>query len=542
MRKINICNFIKPAGNILIPSILFLGVGIVNFLALIRDNITPVHDALVTYSYSRYFFSIINDWDALRSAFFTNINNYPPLYMLLPLPFYAIFGATYRVMAMTNLIYIAILLYSIYKTADYLNDPAAGLFSCVFLLFFPSIIGFSRVTHHTIAVTAFTALSIYLLLRTRLMQNKKFTFTVFPVLITGILISPEIIIHVSFPLLILTIFSIKKKPRALLLFFGFLSAALLLTLFVFLVNPSPKIQLPWRIFFFFNIYSYPARVWEQLGILKDHILLPFTVFFAAMLFVKSRLKKHHLAVLYSWIVLPILAWALLSFDELVDVQPRFILPVLPAVAVLAGVKFSSLLETLNLKKITVISVFLFILGGLNLISFSRRHPRPKISSELLNSRSNYGMLHIFNTRNPAEDLLYSLKRDMLSRGVREKPDILIIFEDSRDPAPLVLEFINYTIGTHEYSIHNPVSLSVKGWGMGLTQKETIELMHDYFNNAGYILYITNTSDAVTLGRGEYYKHYNFLLKEKFYSIKEDLEKIWVFRDDFFTEKMFLFKT
>lgn len=191
-------------------------------------------------------------------------------------------------------------------------------------------------------------------------------------------------------------------------------------------------------------------------------------------------------------------------------------------------------------------VLIVFLGGLNFVFFPHQHSNPVDSNELLGRRVQYGMLHIFSGDNPAEELFDYLKTAM---GFEEnKTEVFIVFENSRDPAPLINELIyNQLIKRNGFradiNIYNAVILSIISWQQGMKEHEKIRLMEQKFNQSEYILYITNTKEAYTSGRGEYREFYNERIKKLFYLIKDDLGLVWSYKDDedFFTEEMFLFR-
>ena len=187
-------------------------VGITNYWVLSKDNIPSLHDANVCYSYSLGYMQQLKDFKFSRlfQLLLHNINNCPPLYMLIPLPFLYIFGINPDVMAMVNILYFTLLIFSVYKIGNFLGNNLTGFFSAILLCSFPSIIGFSRVTHINIALTSLLALNIFVLLKSNNFYNRRFSLISGLIAGTGMLFSFKYFLYIVGTLLICLVLSFRR--------------------------------------------------------------------------------------------------------------------------------------------------------------------------------------------------------------------------------------------------------------------------------------------------------------------------------------------
>ena len=90
---------------------------------------------------------------------------YPPLFHIASSGFYSLFGVSADVAAMTNAVFLAILLVSTYGIGKRLFDSATGLLAAALVSFFPIVFFMSRSTYVDYALMSLVALAIYCLLR-----------------------------------------------------------------------------------------------------------------------------------------------------------------------------------------------------------------------------------------------------------------------------------------------------------------------------------------------------------------------------------------
>ncbi|HJX38503.1 MAG TPA: glycosyltransferase family 39 protein, partial [Anaerolineae bacterium] len=110
----------------------------------------------------------------LRTAFtaLTWPWNRPPLPFLSVVPFYRLFGISTDVALMSNCLYLAILLGSVYGIGRSLYGSKVGLLASFLVSFYPVLFSISRLSYVDYALTAMVALAIYLLVKTDGFRNR----------------------------------------------------------------------------------------------------------------------------------------------------------------------------------------------------------------------------------------------------------------------------------------------------------------------------------------------------------------------------------
>ncbi|MDH4207782.1 MAG: glycosyltransferase family 39 protein, partial [Anaerolineae bacterium] len=88
--------------------------------------------------------------------------NRPPLSHLAAVPFYRILGVSTDVALMTNSLFVAILLFSVYGIGRRLYDWRVGLLAAFLVSTYPILFSISRMPYVEYSVTALVALAIYL--------------------------------------------------------------------------------------------------------------------------------------------------------------------------------------------------------------------------------------------------------------------------------------------------------------------------------------------------------------------------------------------
>ncbi|MGB5932382.1 MAG: glycosyltransferase family 39 protein, partial [Anaerolineae bacterium] len=101
--------------------------------------------------------------------------NRPPLPFLTVVPFYRLFGISIDVALLSNCVYLAILLCSVYGIGRGLYDRKVGLLAAFFVAFYPVLFSISRLSYVDYALTAMVSLSVYLLLRTDGFRSRKWS-------------------------------------------------------------------------------------------------------------------------------------------------------------------------------------------------------------------------------------------------------------------------------------------------------------------------------------------------------------------------------
>jgi len=101
--------------------------------------------------------------------------NRPPLPFLSVVPFYRLFGVSTDVALMSNCLYLAILLGSVYGIGRHLYGRKVGLLASFLVSFYPVLFSISRLSYVDYALTAMVAAGIYLLLKTDGFRNRRWS-------------------------------------------------------------------------------------------------------------------------------------------------------------------------------------------------------------------------------------------------------------------------------------------------------------------------------------------------------------------------------
>lgn len=100
---------------------------------------------------------------------------YPPLFHFSALPWQRLLGVSEDVAAMTNVIYMAILLLSVYGIGARMFGKHVGLLASCLVSLFPMSFSMARYFYLDYALTAAVALSVYLLLLTNSFESRKYS-------------------------------------------------------------------------------------------------------------------------------------------------------------------------------------------------------------------------------------------------------------------------------------------------------------------------------------------------------------------------------
>ena len=497
-----------------------------SFILLKKDEIPPLHDACVCYGISIHFFhNLFHDFKII----FSNINFYPPLYMILPLPFYKIFGTNPDIFALLNIIYFYILFFSIYKIANFINTN--GIIAVCILLTFPVIIGYFRITHLCIAVTAVLYLWLYTLLKTDYFTHKKYVCISAVVFSIGMLEGFHFFIY-AFPLFFAyVIFSLwdkkevskimLKKNLLIYLLIVFVTAGLWYIPALYIGNFKDifKIQMQPQSKFF-GYVPFWGRIKDKLFFINRLVLFPNFLIFFISFFLRKIKRDDILTLLFFVFFVPFFTIAYFFTTS----NARYILPILPIMSILEArvVKYLSSLK----KKIYLL---LFLLGYITCIVISYRHQikRPCDSYDLLVMRNDLGILYPYRSDPKVKKLIPVLKKLSPNK-------IIILTSDDLNPAPFSVdllrnEFFKSNINGEYIS---SMSLSIKGY--------SLEALASIVENCDYFLFVKNGRKLITV-RPEYNPKINAMLKNLFFQIPKKL--IGKFKDPqgFYIDEFYLYE-
>jgi len=277
---------------------------------------------------------------------------YPPLHLLMALPFYMLGGFSPGMAILSSLPAALVLVVSVYHLGKELHSKQAGIFAAALTMLLPDVFAFSRTFHIEFTLTATVALSLALMLKSRGFSKPFYTLAFGLSVALGLLTKPTFTPFVIGPLFLYAISSYldmrrsRQPPREMVRRAAWLAGSLLLGILLASVWYIPRIQ-----DYIFRdatvrtehappeLLNMPVVAWyfsvlplEQLGFL----LLVLSTSSFAYLFVKRRWSATFLAL---WIVIPCFMFILL-FPTVRN--PRYMTPYLPSFALIVAVTCMSL--------------------------------------------------------------------------------------------------------------------------------------------------------------------------------------------------------
>lgn len=373
---------------ILVSIIIFCAVN--NYILIKEDTMPSMTDAAVYFSESLDYYSVIAGLKLtnILATIKTLLNSqpfHPPLIILTSLPFYYFFGISTDTAAMSNVIYITTLIFSVYGIGKYFYSKKVGILAAFITATMPGIFALSRNYGLDFPLAAMTALSFYTFLLSNKFENRKYS------LLFGVAIGLSSITKVTFILFIVATIGAyvlinwkdyRKvcRPKHIK---NIVSAFIICLI----------IALPWYVF------TTPYRFSESLYLLKgipseataaplpeiqshffqDSIAYPirlsFSYFYAfalllsIVLIVLRKKDKADIALL-AWLFIPYFFWLYASIPPTtLTLVYRYILPSMPAASLLIS---SSIFKLRIKSRSQLLIASLVVIGGLlgySLISY-----------------------------------------------------------------------------------------------------------------------------------------------------------------------------
>jgi len=338
-------------GNKLSVSIFLLALllfhGVNNYVILTNSRYTPINDPV------RYFQDLSNLRQSFKEAKFnlrtvhnihTNLTtfygNHPKFFIYTAVPF-SLFRMDKNIVAMTNLIYFAILLFATYGIGKRMYSFEVGILSSFFVSMFPAVFGLSRNFLLDFPLAAMVGLTFYLFTLNKF-DKLSFSFLAGLVISLGLLIKEAYFIFLIPMLLYFFIQQKEKRNNKSIAGFCF---SIFLGLLVSIKNYIDPAKL--ASFSQWAIWPSSPDPYYYLKALLNRQLFPifFLLFVFSLIFCFIN-KKYFL---------PIVTIALLTiFSAFANRMDRFILPIFSYIAVMvAGFVWSS---PKNRKTFTIIIV------------------------------------------------------------------------------------------------------------------------------------------------------------------------------------------
>ncbi len=410
-----------------------------NIIWFWKDAAPPMWDQSHYLLSSQHLFHTLQDEGFLSflSAYTTILGNKAPLITVLPLPFYLVFGDSYRVGLCINLVFVVIGSIYLYRVGETVSGRGCGLMSVFMLNTFPLLMGMSREFLVEYGLTVSVIAWIYYLLRLDEWNRRRDAYALGIILGLGMLMKFSFFVYVAAPTIFIGAHRIYDR-RSLREDWKRHCAAIAII--------GTMIAGPWyfrnmsRIVHFIHFagYSDLAKNWSMGDVFSIGTILKywthlinygisfyyFLLLLLAVLLDCVRLARHdnqpvlrkeereNIYILLSWVAVPLL---ILTFA--VNKDYRYVAPLLPALAILMSMSLARLFSRKEGFPILLLLV-VFPLFNYLFISFSPKHLSFGLSPFILLGDT---LAYAHPPRKelwPNLELIKYIDGDSASRGVR----------------------------------------------------------------------------------------------------------------------------
>lgn len=364
---------------ILIAIILFHIIS--NYIWLKYDTTYLKHDAHQHHLLSlAVFYEIKNNVIPLLSNVFDRViySRWHGVFVgFITAPFYLIFGAEQDTGVMVNsTIFFTILIFSVYGVGKTIFNKKTGLLSAFIVSMYPIIFNQLRIYMLDLPLAAMVSLSIFLLIKTKYFSNKNYSILFAIFFGFGMLTKFNFVGFIIGPLFFILFKAFTKYQGHRKIIFYNICVALcinIILLFSFIklkfweivsrfygcswLNPiflsghksSSSLIFNWL------LTGFEYIVWSLKEMMSNILSFFFFVVFFVSLISFFRKKVEYKNILFLWILLPLIFLSLLFHYPNFD---RYLMPVLPAIAIISGggitgIKFFTL-------KIAIIILVVFL--------------------------------------------------------------------------------------------------------------------------------------------------------------------------------------
>lgn len=335
-----------------------------NYVILSNDNTPLLWDGGDYFYKSLQYYNVFKEPGPDFISKFNGISTYrPPLLMLLSVPFYHVFGRSTDVAVMTNVLFLIILLLSVYGIGRRLHTKESGLMAAFLVSVFPIIFGLSRSYWQDFPLTAMVSLSIYLLIRTGHFRDRKYSILFGVSAGLGMLTKWTHFIFITGVFLYVFFAPFKSEQGgaqkagvpALNLLYAVLSAAAFAS-FWYIPNglnvatkllglsigvtgsEATRFQQLGETFGPSGIFNLTSFTYYAGKLVNDQISFFFASLFLVFIIVLFKKKMTgKLWICLLWIIVPVIAFTLIK-----NKTPRNTVPMLPAVAMIISVGIMSI--------------------------------------------------------------------------------------------------------------------------------------------------------------------------------------------------------
>ncbi len=318
------------------------------------DSAPPMWDEAVHLRDSLVYYNIVGNPSQINLEVIKDLINkseqyplirpsgyYPPLVPISTSFWYFVFGTSAKVAIMSNMIFIFILVFFVYKIGALMFDRNVGLLASLLILLFPIVLNHSVIYYLDLPLTAMVALGTFFILKSDYFQNTKFSIVSGFCFGLGMLTKWTYFFFVLGPLSYMALrvfypatsqegalegaYHFKKALRNIALFvlasvatfgpyyFPILPALLGETL---RFSGDPIAHGPDSLLSSASLYFYPAALWNDM--ITPVGLVLFVIGLALLLF--SRRKQKTLLLI--WVLIPYCIFTFLIQNK----QPRYMMP------------------------------------------------------------------------------------------------------------------------------------------------------------------------------------------------------------------------
>ena len=302
-----------------------------------------------------------------------NITHWPPLFYFTAFLFNMVFGVTYVVSVMTNMLFFALLIVSLYLIGKKIHSPSAGILAVIIASFYPIIYGHSRLFLLDFALTSVVTFSVYCLIKADRFKN--LTWSV----IFGISAGLGMLTKWSYLFFILPLFmyvaieSLRDTEKEKQLSLRKVQNFLITIAVSFLISSTWYVlnieRVGFALYRFKRCIGTPACQplegiqWLMLTFNNNMLsFLFFLLFIIGTVIFYTRKNLKFKTFLTVWYLVPLLV---ISFVK--GKQARFFMPVLPCFALISAIALSGIK---NRKFKDVLLGFIFAIGLMQYFNIS----------------------------------------------------------------------------------------------------------------------------------------------------------------------------
>jgi len=303
---------------------------------------------------------------------------YPPLVYWLTISFYALLGTSLIVSVSANVVFVAMLVFSVYGIGKYLWSNKVGLLSAIFVVFTPMLAMEFKHFELDAPLTAIVALALYLLIRSEEFTNKKYSLLFGAIFGLGMLTKWTFTFFLIAPLLFAFFKCLIKCFKLKKFYLGnFLLSALI----------AYAIAMPWYLFnhsqilndYLYNAYTVGEMAEPKVGTLLSNItypnalistqlyLIPSIMFLAGLVFCFMKVGRINKNI---YLLLMIFG-GLFILTLLPHKDYRYSLPILSGVAII-GVYWIGKIKNIKGKNFLGTITVLYFFLSFFIISFGTK--------------------------------------------------------------------------------------------------------------------------------------------------------------------------